>query len=625
MKTSYRFPAGFVSPEELLANNPADTPSYKPADKFVGKPAGETAGEPADRSADTPSGNPSSVLVGFSGGADSTALLDALCVWAKQSGAKILAAHVNHGIRGDEAIRDREFCRAFCRDRNIPFFCLDSDVPGEKRPGESLETAARRVRYAYFEDLMQKGRIPVLALAHHADDNLETVLFRLCRGTGLRGLCGIPPVRPFGCGTLIRPLIGVTKAEILRYCNERGLSFVTDSTNGETDAARNRIRNNVLPALAEVAGDPTAAVTRMTRLLRADLDYLEAETDRLIAGDDRATEPAGSDGDGAHAPCRLVGDDRERGNSPDLRRPTHLSRRALAGAPYAVASRAIARMYEAAGGDPGAVHIDALLDFCRSGTAHGVFPLPGNKNARVTVTYDDVRVEKNQKSDVTVTYDDVRVENKKSRTAVANDDIRVEKSKESFTAANGVQVQKNIAAHATANGADLPGSVPLAPEKEIRFGRFTVSAEVIPYREMCRRFGADAFSRKTTEGDPSRKNPTPDIQPSQCGPKVYNLSIRIPFKSDKIKGNRIHLRARRPGDRILSNGLHKDVRRLLSACRLPPALRGELPLLCDGNGILAVPFCAARDGTYPDRTTPPDLPVLLCSVTLRDDDVCGES
>ena len=83
------------------------------------------------------------------------------------------------------------------------------------------------------------------------------------------------------------------------------------------------------------------------------------------------------------------------------------------------------------------------------------------------------------------------------------------------------------------------------------------------------------------------------------------------------------MRARRPGDRIFSNGLHKDVRRLLSACRLPPALRGELPLLCDGDGVLAVPFSVSRDGTYPDRQTPPDLPVWLCSVVLRDDDACG--
>lgn len=144
--------------------------------------------------------------------------------------------HVNHGIRGEEAIRDREFCRGFCRDRGIPFFCLDADVPAMRQQGESLETAARRVRYGYFAAVMGEQDYPLLAVAHNADDNLETVLFRICRGTGLRGLCGIPPVRAFGSGYLVRPLLGVSREEILRYLGERELSYVTDSTNEETDA-----------------------------------------------------------------------------------------------------------------------------------------------------------------------------------------------------------------------------------------------------------------------------------------------------------------------------------------------------------------------------------------------------
>ena len=152
------------------------------------------------------SGRPesASILVGFSGGADSSALLRMLYEYSRESGAQIYAAHINHGIRGEEADRDEQFCRETCDTLGIKLFVLRADLPAISRErGESLETAARNVRYEYFDSIMTEHGIELLATAHNANDNLETMLFNLCRGTSLSGMCGIPETRPCGGGTVI--------------------------------------------------------------------------------------------------------------------------------------------------------------------------------------------------------------------------------------------------------------------------------------------------------------------------------------------------------------------------------------------------------------------------------------
>lgn len=223
------------------------------------------------------------VLLAFSGGADSVALLDMLQK-EQASGAPILLAHVNHGIRGEEALRDRAFCEKVAHDRGLEIAILDVDVPSlAKEKGQSLEEAAREVRYTFFADLMRERSIPVLLTAHHADDHLETVLFRIARGTGLSGLAGIAPIRPFADGHLVRPLLGFTKAEILHYCQERGLDFVTDSTNTDTTYARNRIRADAVPALTSLYGDVAHRTVRMSAELCEDDAFLCETAEELLA------------------------------------------------------------------------------------------------------------------------------------------------------------------------------------------------------------------------------------------------------------------------------------------------------------------------------------------------------
>lgn len=231
----------------------------------------------AGRPSDTP------VLLGLSGGADSRLLLHLLAEDARKKHYRLTLAHINHGIRGDEALRDRDFCTALAAQYGLELCVLDADVPRlAKERGMGLEETGRAVRYDYFSKLMAEREIPILATAHHADDNLETVIFRLARGTGLAGLCGIAPCRRFGDGYLTRPLLGMSKQRILELCAEYGLQFVTDTTNTEPTAARNRIRAEVTPLLEQLFDDPQARVYRTSESLREDEALLRSMAEELL-------------------------------------------------------------------------------------------------------------------------------------------------------------------------------------------------------------------------------------------------------------------------------------------------------------------------------------------------------
>lgn len=209
------------------------------------------------------------ITVACSGGADSAALLDALISLREKLHITVSAAHYNHGIRGGEADRDELFVRELCGHYGIELTVGRGDVPVAARArGESLELAARRMRYAFLEQAAGDG---LIATAHTASDNLETVLFHLTRGTGADGLCGIPPVR----GRIIRPLLGCTREEIEAYCGARGLSYVTDSTNLSDDYTRNRLRHLVIPQLKAINPAVEQAAARCCAFLREDCAELD--------------------------------------------------------------------------------------------------------------------------------------------------------------------------------------------------------------------------------------------------------------------------------------------------------------------------------------------------------------
>ena len=187
------------------------------------------------------------VITGVSGGADSVFLLLFLKKQFSELNLNIRAVHVHHGIRGEEADRDALFVEQLCRKLGVPCSIYNRDIPAEAmRSGMSLEEAGRAARRSIFEEEAEKykecGSVKI-ALAHHRDDQAETVLFRIARGTGIRGLAGIRPVE----GRVIRPLLCLGKDEILKELSANGIPYCNDSTNDEDEAVRNRIRHHILP------------------------------------------------------------------------------------------------------------------------------------------------------------------------------------------------------------------------------------------------------------------------------------------------------------------------------------------------------------------------------------------
>lgn len=187
----------------------------------------------------------STVIVGVSGGADSVALLHIL----HNSGFNCIAAHCNFKLRKDESDRDEEFVRLFAEEMMIPFQSIVFDTKEyAERNKISIEMAARDLRYTWFSELQSIFNAEAIAVAHHADDSIETLLMNLVRGTGIRGMSGIPVKN----GNIIRPLLCCTREEIIDYLMKYNLEYVEDSTNALCDFSRNKFRNQIIPMLEEI-------------------------------------------------------------------------------------------------------------------------------------------------------------------------------------------------------------------------------------------------------------------------------------------------------------------------------------------------------------------------------------
>lgn len=207
------------------------------------------------------------VCCALSGGADSVALLIALTELSAELGITVTAVHINHLLRGEESDRDESFCADLCERLGVPLKIFRKDAAAFSHSlGMSVETGAREMRYKIFGELFDHKT----ATAHNLNDNAETVLFRIARGTGLKGLTGIPPVR----GKIIRPLLFCTREDIEAFLAERGQAFVTDSTNFTDDYARNKIRHKVIPAMSEICGGFPKNCANLILSLSEDEDYL---------------------------------------------------------------------------------------------------------------------------------------------------------------------------------------------------------------------------------------------------------------------------------------------------------------------------------------------------------------
>lgn len=228
----------------------------------------------------------SHVTAGLSGGADSICLLFLLKQYQNRRTFTLEAVHVNHGIRGAEAKRDERFSKDFCESLGIPFTACHYPVP-EIASGQkiSVEEAGRNVRReAFWQKALEAGAesYKVVALAHHKNDNAETVLHNLIRGTGAAGLGGIRPVqKEVGKGSYIRPLLCVQREEIEEYLREKQISWITDSTNEETEYTRNKIRHQVIPRLQEINAGAVSHIAETAQTLGKIEEYLQEQADIL--------------------------------------------------------------------------------------------------------------------------------------------------------------------------------------------------------------------------------------------------------------------------------------------------------------------------------------------------------
>lgn len=444
MKTSLPIPKEFHSPA-ALAGLPEDTP----------------------------------ILLALSGGADSVSLLHMLVTKAAQTGARIGAVHVNHGIRGPEADRDEEFCKEFTASLGVPLFVHRVSVPTlAKEWGESIETAARRARYDCFRSVMAEEKFPILVTAHNADDNLETMIHHMLRGSGLTGLCGIPQCRRFEDGFLCRPILSLPRKNILAYCHDAGLSYVTDSTNLEEDYTRNQIRARVLPALLSINEGAIEHSVRLADALRSDSLCLESMTDWFLS---------------------------------ELCEDGSLELEKINGSPDAIVNRALMALfaYDAQGETLSSAHLSAIRALCREGRPHSSVSLPGGREAVI---------------------EERRLYFREKQTIPAVE----------------------------------PYEIPLSDEECVI----------------------------------SQTNAKIVILPSQKGKNIYKNSILLRVDSAKINGELI-ARSRREGDRIRLGGMSKRIKKLMCDKKIPLDLRPRLPILCDNDGVLAVPLLGVRDGATP--------------------------
>lgn len=422
------------------------------------------------------------ILLAISGGADSVCLFHLLNDYCKISGSPLSLAHVNHMIRGKDAERDRDFCKDLAKKHGVPFYLLEADVPRlAKEKGTGLEEEARNVRYEFFDKIMKENGIPLLATAHNATDNAETVIFNLVRGSGTKGLCGIPPVRDFSIGKIVRPLLSEEKSIILEYCRENGYDFVTDETNLDVSYSRNRIRNNVLPELLAINKNAIKNISRGSDILLLTEEYMDSKANDFIKSHDgkiKATELSSLD-------------------------------TALAGR---IVSKLLSRAFS-----PAEIHILDVLALAKSNVPHSRISLPSGFYA-----------------------------------VIENGYLNLEK--------------------------DVGEDIPLPLDVKLSMGKNVIlNGEMTVFIENC-------------------KN---SIKSHEDAKNIYKKSTSNFISFDTME-NGLFVRRKEDGDKILTFGMHKKLKKLFCERKIPLKLRNELPVFYSRDEIVWVPYVASRDNDKKD-------------------------
>ena len=336
------------------------------------------------------------VLVCVSGGADSMSLLDALLELSAERGFRVAAAHFNHKLRGNESDRDEAFVINECKEYGVDLVVESGDAAAyAKENGLGIEEAARELRYEYFEAAAARLGAVRIATAHNANDLAETIIMNLTRGAGASGLSGIPPRR----GIIVRPMLRISRDEVMEYITGRGLAYVEDSTNSIEDRTRNKIRHSVIPILCGINPQFIRAAVTAAELSGYDEDYLSNVADEYInanvAGMDATHKQHREEGENGPASdknsetareVKKVGKERKAGKTggaqesvSEIRAPAnlHTLHRAISG-------RVIRRL---CGRPLSQKHVAAIGELCEKGRPSAIINLPGMK---VCKEYDTV-------------------------------------------------------------------------------------------------------------------------------------------------------------------------------------------------------------------------------------------
>ena len=291
------------------------------------------------------------VLLAFSGGADSSALLHLLVNDSKKYGFPLSVAHFHHGIRGEEADRDAEFCKEIAQKFDIPFYFGRADVLSLAAESDtSVENEGREQRYAFFESVMRENSIPILITAHHAEDQIESILLHILRGSGIAGLRGIEECRSFANDLyLVRPILKAEKQDVLDYCEQNGVEFVTDSTNQDVSYLRNNIRISITPSLRAIQPNLSKVFSRLSQSASEANDLIENLANAFID---------------SHADYIPVND--------------------INALHKAIRARVISKTYEYfSNATLGSSHIESIERLCKKNIPHSSISLPNNISALI--------------------------------------------------------------------------------------------------------------------------------------------------------------------------------------------------------------------------------------------------
>lgn len=473
------------------------------------------------------------VLIALSGGADSTALTVLLNDQQNELGISLHAAHLNHCLRGEESDSDENFVRQLCKSLGIQLTVKRINVAeaaAESRAG--IEETARLIRYSFLEETAKEHRCTKIATAHNLNDNAETLILNLVRGSGLRGLAGIPPIR----GNVIRPLIFSSREAIEEFLDKRGIKYVTDSTNADTKFTRNKVRHDIIPLLCDINPSFVDGVSELTKIVRSDADYLDDVASKVPFS--RDPEPS-------------------------------ILRKTLCELPEGIAGRVIKLMYAALFSledvyvpDLSYKHVAAVVELASGSSASGEVHLPSGVIAYCR--YEELAM---RKLDDASTTNITRCSTQESQSEIfvnvapdGSSEIVTDAPTEIVTDASTVRIPLKLGLTS--------------------FGRWTIVSEFVQNIENSQRSNSQRSNSQRSS-----------LQKLDVYSDKMTDIINVVYLRPELLEEGLWVRSHMTGDRISPEGRNwtKTLKKLYIDMKIPRHLRVRRPVIATREGVCAVP------------------------------------